>query len=123
MLKNIILFTDANDYFDFFQQNYLSRNFKKEYPFIYSEIKEHYFNIKKLISTINEENFFLNLSKILGYDAQLQLIIELLSLNIEGLTEIEIIEISKSDYKIFIKDMCGISINEKPPHSLFFSVS
>ncbi|MDF2534725.1 MAG: hypothetical protein K0R18_882 [Bacillales bacterium] len=74
-----------------------------------------------LIESISEENFWQILPEILGIDAKLNLITELI--RFEDFSEEEIIRITESDYSTYYKELCGYDLSMKTKHSLLFNVS
>ncbi|EPN9336288.1 DUF7006 family protein [Enterococcus faecalis] len=80
------------------------------------------FEIDRLLESVTEENFFVVMSKILGIDAKLQILIFFLKRNEQIISEHEIISMCEKDYKNYFKEICGYNLKDTVPHSLHFSV-
>ncbi|EOS7810546.1 hypothetical protein E4K16_RS14160, partial [Enterococcus hirae] len=74
---------------------------------------------KEKVYSKQMENFFKLHAEILGLDAQLQIILLLLNIEVE-LSEEAILKCSEKDYRIFIQEFC--EDKEICNHSLYFSV-
>ncbi|WP_429974989.1 DUF7006 family protein [Enterococcus sp. DIV0840c] len=76
--------------------------------------------LDKLIENISQENFWSVFPEILGVDARLTLLTELISY--EDFSSKEIIRIIENDYKDYFKELCGydLKVNDKP--SMIFNI-
>ncbi|NBA40616.1 hypothetical protein GVK96_14390 [Enterococcus hirae] len=119
MNKNNFLL-NKQDYFDYYNQNYLNSLFKKKYPLISIEVKAICLKMERLIKNISKSNFFNSLSEILKLDAQLQVIESLIEILFDGdISEIDVVNLSRQDYKMFLKESLEFPYGE---HSLIFSM-
>ncbi|GAB7306621.1 DUF7006 family protein [Enterococcus gallinarum] len=128
-MKEIKTFLNEEDYFSYFDQICMDSYLIDYYPLVLVEIKAICIKIKKYISLVNSYNYFEIHSKILGLDARLQIILTLLPTNFEKtynpfekITQKEIIECSRKDYKLFSREIFDLKIDGNIPHSLYFSV-
>lgn len=118
-----MFFLNETHYFDYFYEKINDCRIRGELK-IATELQDVCDELKLKIEHITKENFFEELSAILGLDARLQIILELISFSSYEicLSEEEIIKISRSDYRFFLKDLIGVSKDKSVPHSLLFSV-
>lgn len=80
--------------------------------------------VKKLdqfIESISQETFWLVFPKILGVDAKLTLLTELVT--IEDFSSEEIIRIIENDYKDYFKELCGYDLKMKDKPSIIFHIA
>ncbi|WP_373193620.1 hypothetical protein [Enterococcus sp. RIT-PI-f] len=77
--------------------------------------------IDSISEKIDQESFWELLPAIIGIDAKLLLIIELLSF--EDFSDDEIIRIVESDYRNYFKELCGYDLSMIARHSIVFNVS
>ncbi|GEU13456.1 hypothetical protein QuyetLC_24510 [Bacillus anthracis] len=116
-----------NEYFNYFDQIILSLDVN-EYPLIqerYKIIKNEY---NQLLEEVCPTNFLNTMGTILNLDAQLQIMVSLLSYSHcqfgSGQSgDNEILRCSLSDYKSYYLESFGYRINDKIPHTIlhFFS--
>lgn len=119
ILKNYPIYLSENEYFKYFEDKYNDSLFYKKYPLISARIKVLCDQIKEKVYSKQRENFFKLHAEILGLDAQLQIILLLLNIEVE-LSEEAILKCSEKDYRIFIQEFC--EDKEICNHSLYFSV-
>ncbi|MBI0605124.1 DUF7006 family protein [Enterococcus faecalis] len=120
-----MLFDDKRDYLKYFYEKSSDFYNEKQNPLLAKEILEICLQIETQIENISSFNFFKTLSKILGLDARLQIILELESYMSDDeykMEEQEIINLSRKDYIYYIKEKSGIPLVEPPIHSLYFLV-
>ncbi|PQG10473.1 hypothetical protein CUS46_13440 [Enterococcus faecium] len=81
--------------------------------------------MKKKIELVNSQNFFIIHSELMGLDSRLQIIIALLPSDnddiLSSLTEEEVVEFSRKDYRKFLRESFDVEDNIIP-HSLYFSI-
>ena len=129
-MKEIKTFLNEEDYFSYFDQICMDSYLIDYYPLVLVEIKSNLYKKKKnIFLLVNSCNYFEIHSKILGLDARLQIILTLLPTNFEKtynpfekITQKEIIECSRKDYKLFSREIFDLKIDGNIPHSLYFSV-
>lgn len=73
------------------------------------------------VSMISEHNFWEVNPQILGIDAKLSLVAELI--RFDDFSEEDIIRISENDYTTYFKELCGYTLNTETKHSIVFNVS
>lgn len=73
------------------------------------------------VSMISEHNFWEVTPQILGIDAKLSLVAELI--RFDDFSEEDIIRISENDYTTYFKELCGYTLNTETKHSIVFNVS
>ncbi|MGG5311129.1 hypothetical protein IGJ83_003271 [Enterococcus pernyi] len=78
--------------------------------------------LHQLISTISPDNFWESLPKILGIDAKLTLIVELISYDYNNFPIKEILRIVETDYRTYFKELCGNDPSIKNKYSMIFNV-
>lgn len=117
-------FLNEKAYFQYFEEKYTHPSFNKQYPLISKRMKTLCEMIKEKIRQTSSRNFFRMHAEILGLDAQLQIIMSLLDLvdtNSE-ISEEMIIQCSKEDYPIFMRELCENDSINFLEHTLYFSV-
>lgn len=114
------LFLTEQEYFNYFEQFYSDTFFSSKYPLVCEEMKDICIEIKKKIKQINSDNYFKTHSEILALDSRMQIILSLI--NLSELSEQDIVNFSKNDYKYYFTELCGFNIRDKIPCSLYFSI-
>lgn len=76
--------------------------------------------LDQLIEGISQETFWQVFPKILGIDAKLMLLTELMPF--EDFSNEEIIRIIENDYKDYFKELCGYDLKMKEKPSIIFHV-
>lgn len=124
-MTHINYFLNEEDYFFYFNQKCSDEKIFNKYPLVVAEIKSICDQMKKKIEIVDSKNFFIIHSELMGLDARLQIIIALLPSDNDdiliSLTEKEIVEFSRKDYRKFISETFDIE-NIRTPHSLYFSI-
>lgn len=72
------------------------------------------------IENISKESFWDIFPRVLGVDAKLMLLSELIKL--DNLATDEIIRLTEKDYLHYLKELCGYNLNEKTNYSLVFNI-
>lgn len=123
-MENHPIFLKENEYFKYFEDKYNDSVFYKKYPLISARIKELCEKIKERAHSNQIGDFFELHAEVLGLDAQLQIILLLLSLKDEysDFSEEKILEYAEKDYQTFMQDFCDNDFKEMFDHSLYFSV-
>lgn len=75
----------------------------------------------QLIESISQETFWQVFPEILGIDAKLTLLTELIPF--EDFSNEEIIRIVENDYKDYFKELCGYDLKMKDKPSIIFHVA
>lgn len=76
--------------------------------------------LETLVSQICQENFWELLPEILGIDAKMILVVDLI--DFDHCSDVEILRIVESDYLIYFKELCGYNRSMDPKHSMIFNV-
>ncbi|NAE15621.1 hypothetical protein GUI51_15100, partial [Enterococcus mundtii] len=76
--------------------------------------------LETLVSQICQENFWKILPEILGIDARMRLVADLI--DFDNFSDEEILRIAESDYLIYFKELCGYNRSMDPKHSMIFNV-
>lgn len=120
-MSNKTSYIDEKRYFQYFENKYNDSYFRKNYPLIAQRMEQLCEKIKKKIHNNEKENFFKLHAEILGIDAQLQLILLFID-NFSFcncLSEEQILNCVKKDYRTFMKEICDVNFIE---NSLCFSI-
>ena len=83
-------------------------------------IRSQFHQLDRIMEEMNTGNFWTLYPKILGIDAKLVLVIELLSF--KDFPDEEIIRIVETDYPSYFKELCGDDLSMQTKHSLVFNV-
>lgn len=117
-------FLSEESYFQYFEEKYTNPVFNRHYPLISKRMKTLCERMKEKIQNCSSADFFRLHAEVLGLDAQLQILLSLLDL-IDTNSEISeemIIQCSKEDYQVFMKELCENDSTFFLEHSLYFSV-
>ena len=119
-------YINEESYFLYFEQKCNDLEFREKYPLIINRINKICQEIKKCIYSYEGKDFFRLHAKVLGLDAQLQIILFLVetveSEFIKNLTEKDILDCAQQDYLTYMKEQCEYYPSEIMDHSLYFSV-
>jgi hypothetical protein len=78
--------------------------------------------LNQLTSTISPDNFWENIPKIIGIDAKLTLIAEMICYDYSKLPIKEILRIVETDYRMYFNELCGNDLSIKNKYSMIFNV-
>ncbi|AUJ87420.1 DUF7006 family protein [Enterococcus sp. CR-Ec1] len=114
----MLLFTSKQEYISFFYSNleFSGRNceeFQEYYGLLIDQLET-------LINLISKGNFWDIIPEIIGIDAKLNLMNEMIRQ--EDLSIDETIKIVEKDYRTYLKELCGYNLNAPNKHSLVFNV-
>lgn len=119
-------YINEESYFLYFEQKCNDLEFREKYPLIINRINKICQEIKECIYSYEGKDFFRLHAKVLGLDAQLQIILFLVetveSEFIKNLTEKDILDCAQQDYLTYMKEQCEYYPSEIMDHSLYFSV-
>lgn len=73
-----------------------------------------------LVQDISQDTFWERIPVILGIDAKLVLITDLM--RFDDFTDEEIIRIVEQDYHYYFKELCGYTLGMEAKHSLIFNI-
>lgn len=117
-------YLDEEEYFNYFEEKYTDSQFIEKYPLIAQRMEFLCQSMKEKICNYKSLDFFRLHAEILGLDAQLQILLMLVDTVHQDFEFYEemILNCSKEDYLVFIKECCGTDVNDFSKHSLYFSV-
>ncbi|ONN44219.1 DUF7006 family protein [Enterococcus mundtii] len=95
---------------------------KRETEELNEYLTQQFEQLNQLISTISPDNFTENFPKILGVDAKLTLIAEMICYDYSKLPIKEILRIVETDYRTYFKELCGNELSIKNKYSMIFNV-
>ncbi|MGG5325609.1 hypothetical protein IGJ83_003251 [Enterococcus pernyi] len=95
---------------------------KRETEELNEYLTQQFEQLHQLISTISPDNFTENFPKILGIDAKLTLMAELICYDYSKLPTQEILRIVETDYRTYFKELCGNDPSIKNKYSMIFNV-
>lgn len=122
-MKRTLNYLDEGTYFQYFERKYTDPVFQEKYPLISERMKELCKKMKETIDTSSPMHFFKVHAEILGFDAQLHILMSLTDLvDNEEVFEEMIVQCAQEDYPIFMKELCDNSSTELLEHTLYFSV-
>lgn len=95
---------------------------KSEVEALNEYLTQQFEQLDQLISTISPDNFMRNLPKILGIDAKLILMAELIGYDYAQLSIKEILKLVETDYRTYFKELCGNDLSVNNKYSMVFNV-
>jgi len=95
---------------------------KRETEELNEYLMQQFEQLNQFISTISPDNFTENFPKILGIDAKLTLMAELICYDYSKLPIQEILRIVETDYRTYFKELCGNELSTKHNYSMVFNV-
>ncbi|MGA5592505.1 DUF7006 family protein [Enterococcus mundtii] len=111
-------FKTKNDYINQFQVGLDQIGEERKVLTIY--LNTQFRKLDQLIESLSQYNFWENYPKILGIDAKLTLMTELISF--KDFSNEEIIRMVENDYSTYFKELCGYDRSKEPNHSMIFNV-
>lgn len=113
-----LLFKTKNEYVDYF------KNFIEMQGVVGKDLEKYaqkqFRLLDQLISEISEATFWQTFPEILGIDAKLNLIAELIKC--QDLSVDDIIRIVENDYVYYFKELCGYDLNMDTSPSMIFNI-
>lgn len=73
-----------------------------------------------LLDRLTQETFWQRWPEILGIDAKLSIVTELV--HFEDFSSEEIIRMAETDYRTYFKELCGYDLSMETKHSMIFNV-
>lgn len=115
----MLSFTNIEEYLSPFEEIIkMSRTENKRLVLYFnSQIQQ----LKDLIEAINSDSFWEIFPEILGIDAKLMLLIELIGF--EDFPTQEILRIVEEDYRFYFKELCGYDLSMETRPSIIFNVA
>lgn len=115
------MITNKEEYFAGFDSLFKEIDRRKERQQLEAYLKDQLHRFQQVIEKLSEETFWELFPEILGIDAKLSLVTELI--RYEDFSDEEIIRITENDYGTYFKELCGYDLSMKPKPSLIFNVS
>lgn len=112
------LFTTKIEYIDYFKDNLAGE--RKKSKELDEYLTKQFYHLEQLTNTISQETFWQDFPKILGIDAKLNLISELI--HYEDFSDTEIIRVAENDYRDYFKELCGFNLKTESKHSMVFNI-
>ncbi|BBM16364.1 hypothetical protein ABVF54_15330 [Enterococcus mundtii] len=95
---------------------------KRENEELNAYLTQQFEELNQLISTISPDNFWENLPKIIGIDAKLTLMAEIICYDYSNLPIKEILRLVETDYRTYFKELCGNDLSANNKYSMVFNV-
>lgn len=95
---------------------------KRENEELNEYLTQQFEQLDQLTRTVSPDNFWENIPKILGVDAKLSLITELIRYDYNKLPINEILRIVETDYRTYFKELCGYNLSTNNNYSMVFNV-
>ncbi|WP_438844655.1 DUF7006 family protein [Enterococcus sp. AZ062] len=95
---------------------------KRENEELNAYLTQQFEELNQLISTISPDNFWENLPKIIGIDAKLTLMAEIICYDYSKLPIKEILRLVETDYRTYFKEFCGNDLSANNKYSMVFNV-
>lgn len=114
----VVLFKNRDEYTYYFQESLKGR--KAPIKELESYLEKQLSKLDLLIQAISPETFWEVFPILLGIDSKLILLSELIQL--EDISQIEIIRLVESDYQTYFKELCGYDLTMKTGHSMVFNI-
>ncbi len=112
--------TTLEDYKALFEPTLVKIEKETLEPQLTAFLEKQFDQLEDYLKRLPTESFWTILPYILGIDAKLALLIELIHL--DEFDTSEILRIIETDYKTYTKELCGYDLSMEPPHSLIFHV-
>lgn len=84
-------------------------------------LNEQFIQLDQLLEALTSDSFWHIFPKILGIDARLSLLTELIQF--DDFCPTDIIRIVETDYQSYFKELCGYDLSMETKHSIVFNVS
>ena len=111
-------FTTNEDYFCLFEKNIKEADKETEALLLYFDKQKQ--RMTELINQLNSVSFWRILPEILGIDAKLMLLTELIGFG--DFSTQEILRIVEVDYRFYFKELCGYDLSMETKPSIIFNV-
>lgn len=93
---------------------------KRETRELKEYLSQQFERLNQLTSEVSPDNFWETLPEVLGIDAKLTLIAELI--RYDDFSMQEILRLVETDYRTYLKELCGNELSTETNHSLVFHV-
>lgn len=95
---------------------------KKENEELNEYLAQQLNQLDQLTSTVSPDNFWENIPRILGIDAKLTLMAELIRYDYNIIPIKEMIRIVETDYRTYFKELCGNNLSTNDHYSMVYNV-
>lgn len=112
------VFTSKTEYLDGFQKKFAES--RRANGALAAYVEKQLALLDELVAAISPETFWAITPDILGIDAKLVLVTEMM--RFDDFSDNEIIRIVENDYRFYLKELCGYNLGIKAKHSLVFNV-
>lgn len=112
-------FTTNEAYLQGFQKAFEEAE-KRESQVLKDYLHTQMYRLETLVAQISENNFWQVWPEILGIDAKLGIVSELIVF--DDFSNEDIIRIVENDYRTYFKELCGYDLSMDPKHSMIFNV-
>lgn len=85
-------------------------------------LSQQFEQLEQLTHTVSPDNFWGNFPRILGIDAKLILMAELIGYDYDQLSIKEILKLVETDYRTYFKELCGDNLSTNNNYSMVFNV-
>ncbi|MEQ6207784.1 DUF7006 family protein [Enterococcus mundtii] len=109
-----------DEYMRQFQES-LPQN-KKKNEELNEYLTQQFEQLDQLTRKVSPDNFWENIPKILGVDAKLSLITELIRYDYNKLSINEILRIVETDYRTYFKELCWDNLSTHNYYSMVYNV-
>ncbi|NMP59689.1 DUF7006 family protein [Enterococcus mundtii] len=93
---------------------------KRETGELEAYLAQQFEQLNQLTNVVSPANFWETLPEVLGIDAKLTLIAELI--RYDDVSMQEILRLVETDYRTYLKELCGNELSAETNHSLVFHV-
>lgn len=112
------IFTTREDYIKGFTQVFTETKRDTKDLEVYATTQVQRLDI--LLEDLTQKNFWQRWPEILGIDAKLSIVTELV--HFEDFSSEEIIRMAETDYQTYFKELCGYDLSMETKHSMIFNV-
>ncbi|NBA63620.1 DUF7006 family protein [Enterococcus mundtii] len=95
---------------------------KKEREELNKYLAQQFEQLNQLTSTVSPDNFWKILPRVLGIDAKLSLIAEMIRYDYNKLPVKEILRIVETDYRTYFKELCGNDLRTNNKYSMVYNM-
>ncbi|MCW6016479.1 hypothetical protein K1Y38_27420 [Serratia marcescens] len=95
---------------------------KRENEELNEYLIQQFEQLDQLTRMVSPDNFWENIPKILGVDAKLSLITELIRYDYNKLPINEILRIVETDYRTYFKELCGNNLSTNNYYSMVYNL-
>lgn len=115
------LFKTKEEYLKKFEDQLNQVTSEEKQADLYTYMYTQFDQLNALLDDLSKETYWQMMPRILGIDAKLVLLTELVQL--DEFSTLEILRIIETDYRTYYKELCGYDLSMDPAHSLIFNVS